>query len=74
MKEEHSNESQCKKIIKYLREGNTLTPMEALRNFDCFRLGARIYELKDRGNIIETEIIKLSNGKRVARYSLPKSH
>ena len=41
--------SQEKKILEYLLAGNTLTPIEALNMFGCFRLGARICELRQRG-------------------------
>ena len=65
-----TTESQCSRILAYLQTGKSLTGMEALRKFDCFRLGARIYDLKDRGHAIESELIRLPNGKRVARYTL----
>lgn len=65
-----TTESQCTKILAYLQTGKSITGMEALKKFDCFRLGARIYDLKDRGYAIESELIQLPNGKRVARYTL----
>jgi len=45
--------SQEKQILNYLKEGKTLTPIDALNKFDCFRLGARIWDLKKKGFIIE---------------------
>ena len=45
--------SQEKQILNYLRAGNSLTPLEALHKFGCFRLGARIWDLRHSGyNII----------------------
>ena len=64
-------ESQKKKILKHLQEGLSITPMEALREFGCFRLGARICELKEDYPIIP-KMIKLPSGKWVARYRLIK--
>jgi hypothetical protein len=62
--------TQCDRIESYLRQGRSLTPLSALRLFDCFRLGARIHQLKRKGVPIKREIIELSSGKRVAQYSL----
>ena len=41
--------SQEKQILKYMQSGNSITPMDALNRFGCFRLGARIYNLKNSG-------------------------
>ena len=65
-------ESQSKMILDYLSQGKKLTSLEALKLFGCWRLGARIFDLKDKGHNIQTEMIKLSNGKRVAQYHLVK--
>lgn len=45
--------SQCRMILEALQRGETITPLDALRRFGCFRLGARIYDLKDKGYEIE---------------------
>lgn len=47
-----------------------ITPIEALNKFGCFRLAARIHDLRRKGHLIETETVKLKNGKRCARYHL----
>lgn len=62
-------ESQSYQIREYLLQGNTITAMEALRLFGCFRLSGRIYDLRKEGLNISTTIIKI-NGKRVAEYSI----
>lgn len=59
--------SQDEQILNYLWEGNTLTPLEALDKFGCFRLGARIWELRQSGEPIVSELIEV-NGKHVAQY------
>lgn len=62
-------ESQSYQIREYLLQGNTITAMEALRLFGCFRLSGRIYDLRKEGLNISTTIINI-NGKRVAEYSI----
>lgn len=62
-------ESQSYQIREYLLQGNTITAMEALRLFGCFRLSGRIYDLRKEGINISTTIINI-NGKRVAEYSI----
>ena len=62
-------ESQACQILRYLRAGNTLTPLDALRLFGCLRLGARIWDLRQAGYPITEETVTLPNGKRVGRYS-----
>jgi hypothetical protein len=63
-------EAQSKAILAHLQQGNTITGIEALNDFGCFRLAARIKDLKDKGHKIISEMIKLPNEKRIARYSL----
>lgn len=60
-------------ILDYMREHGSITPMEAIREFGCTRLGARIWDLvhKDGYNItVETVTEKNRFGKPVsfARY------
>lgn len=61
--------TQNQQILKHLQDGNSITPIDALNLFDCFRLGARIYDLKAQGFNIHTELIH--NGrKKFAKYTL----
>ena len=61
--------SQASRIFEYMRAGNAITPLDALRLFGCMRLGARIYDLKQRGYVINTSIVKdKDTGKRYALY------
>ena len=41
--------TQREAIREYLEDGKTLTPLEALSLFGCFRLATRIFELKKQG-------------------------
>lgn len=65
-----TTKAQSQSILEHLKQGNSITPIEALNKFGCFRLGARIFDLKKYFNAsIKTEMIK-SEGKRFAKYSL----
>ena len=64
--------SQNAMILNFLKSGGSLTPIEALQKFQCFRLAARIDNLRNKGYVIETEILKDDNGKSYASYSIPK--
>jgi hypothetical protein len=62
--------SQNKQIADYLNKGKKLTPIDALNKFGCFRLAARIADLRNDGMNIITNTIKLENKKQVAQYSI----
>ena len=57
--------SQNTHILEHLRTGKTLSPIEALIDFRCFRLAARINELRNKGYDIQTH-----KGNDYAVYSL----
>ena len=62
--------NQTAQILEYMKEGHTISPAEALVRSGCFRLAARINDLRNQGHEIETEMRKDDNGKRYARYRL----
>jgi biotin operon repressor len=47
-----------------------VTALDALRLVGSFRLASRIHDLKRAGYVIDREMVKLDNGKRIARYTL----
>lgn len=61
--------SQTEQIKAHLEKGGTLTPLEALNKFGCLRLSGRIFDLRESGLAIKSNMV-LRNGKRVAQYSL----
>jgi len=63
-------QSQEQRISKHLKSGKTLTAISALKLFGCFRISARIFQLKKQGMDIKSEIITTASGKRVSRYSI----
>jgi hypothetical protein len=56
-------------IRTHLENGRDITPLEALDQYGCFRLAARIDELRKAGLDIET-ITETRNGKKYAKYKL----
>lgn len=65
-----SSASQKARILAFMMEGNSITPLEALEKFQSFRLGARIADLKEDGWPIESKWVITNTGKRVKSYSL----
>ena len=64
-------ESQTALIKGWLLNGHSITALDALNMFGCFRLSARIANLKDEGMNIITEMVEV-NDKRIAKYSLKR--
>lgn len=67
-----SKSSQKYRIRKWLLEGKSITPIDALNYFGAFRLSAIIFDLRNEGMNIETEYVINSKGNRFAKYSLKK--
>jgi hypothetical protein len=63
--------SQNAMILRHLKRGEWISPLQALRRYGCFRLGARIYDLKKRGIPI-VKAVETDGRKRWARYRLSK--
>lgn len=62
--------SQRAVILTWLLDGRTVTPIDALNGCGCFRLGARIWELRHRfGYPVKTRVVS-RNGKQFAGYYL----
>jgi hypothetical protein len=64
-----NSNSQNQQILMHLKSGKTLTAMISLRRFGCFRLAARVYDLREAGYAIQSRVIEAS-GKRIAEYYL----
>jgi len=62
------------KVLRHLKETGSINPLEALREYSIMRLAAVIYDLKDEGYYIKTDIVKSRNkfGEKVsfAKYTL----
>ena len=62
--------SQEKNILEHLKN-NSITPLEALNKYGCFRLSAVIYNLRMQGYKIKTTLI-FKGKKHFAKYNLIK--
>ena len=61
--------SQTNEIISMLKQGRTLTPLQALNGYGIMRLAARIHDIRGMGYDVLTTTIA-TNGKRFAGYKL----
>lgn len=63
-------------ILRYLTEQGSITPLDAMREFGCMRLSARIADLRALGHDITTELVVTKNryGHNVgyAKYTLKR--
>jgi hypothetical protein len=62
--------SQKDLIRKYLEDGGNLTNMSALMLWSMTCLTQRVFDLREEGLDIVTEMIYKKGGKRYARYTL----
>ena len=63
--------SQGAAILRHLKRGRKLTAIQALKDFHCFRLAARISDLREDGWDIRTKMIETEGGSRIAEYRMP---
>ena len=70
--------AQCERILRHLQDYGSITQAEAVTEYGCYRLGARIWDLKAQGVPIKSETVTGKNryGERTcfARYSLEHSN
>ena len=65
-----TSRSQTDLILEWMLAGHTITPLEALERFKCFRLGARIADIKARGYLVYSEFVTTPSEKKVKQYHL----
>jgi hypothetical protein len=65
-----SGSTQLARIRRALEAGERITPMDALRRWGCFRLGARVYDLRCEGFDILTSMVDRGDGTQFAEYRL----
>jgi hypothetical protein len=66
-----STDSQTALIKGWLLNGKSITQLDALNMFGCFRLAARIANIREEGFDIVTDMI-IVNDKRIANYYIQK--
>lgn len=64
--------SQTTQILEMLKRG-PVTAMEALQEAGCFRLAARIADLRQQGHDIQTDTVTTPTGKHIASYKLKEA-
>lgn len=47
---------QTERILQYMHDFGSISPVEAMQDLGCMRLGARIFELKQAGHAIRREM------------------
>lgn len=63
------SDKQIDAVLRHLKERGTITPLEALQQYGCFRLAAVIHKLRGEHWPIQTELV-YEDHKRYARYWL----
>ena len=69
---EKTSQTQNGKILKALLNGERLTQLDAYTRFNCTRLGARIFDIKNMNEKYKNKLVDrwvvLPSGKRVKEY------
>ena len=67
--------SQTTDVIEYIRDHGSITTKQATEELGCYRLSARICDMRAFGIHIEKEMVTVKNRKgepcRVAKYTIP---
>lgn len=53
--------TQCDRILKYMQDFGTITPVQAMHDLGCMRLGARIWDLRAAGHHISRRMVSSKN-------------
>ena len=61
--------TQTTMILAHLKKGSSITPMDALKLFGCFRLSARIADIRSMGYKVVTKYVT-EKGKTYASYRM----
>ena len=66
--------TQAQRILQYLEEYGSITPLQAMRDLGCYRLASRIFELKEANHPIERKFVTVWNRygeeTQIASYSI----
>ena len=68
------NPNQTTRVLWHLKAGHKLTALDALNLFGCWRLGARIHNIRAMGFNVKTDLITTSTKKVIAEYSMGKNY
>lgn len=56
-------------VLRFMREFGYITQKEAVRTLNCYRLSARIHDLRRRGHNIITERVPFHKGDHWSTYA-----
>ena len=74
MNDKNKKPTQAARLLEYLRSHKGITQREAINELGCYRLAARISDLKRNGHRVKRKMVTVMNrwGERVsvAEYSL----
>ena len=60
-------------LLNWFKDHRTITPMEALKELGIYRLGARVFDLRGDGHVIDTDLVEVrdrhGNVSHPARYT-----
>ena len=63
-----ASQSQASKILDWMLRGHSITGIEALELFGCFRLPARIADIVKQGFPVQSKFVTTESGKRIKAY------
>lgn len=53
--------TQCERVLQYMQDFGSINPMQALGDLGCYRLGARIWDLRHDGHRITRRMVSAKN-------------
>lgn len=53
--------TQCDRVLRYMQDFGTINPMQAMEDLGCYRLGARIWDLRHDGHHITRRMVTGKN-------------
>ena len=60
--------TQCEQVLKHMKEHGSISSIEAFFDYGITRLSARIWELRNNGYEIETDMMKVKSEKGVVKH------
>lgn len=65
---------QAKTILRHLRKHGHISPMQALVVYAISRLAPCIFDIRNVGYIVETQVKRDAQGHKYAKYTMAKPH
>lgn len=52
---------QCERVLQYIKDFGSINPAQAFLDLGCYRLGARIWDLRHQGHQISQRMVTEKN-------------